>query len=254
MRIQVLGSERQPELTRAREVFWPIWGPGNHDLVFAWQAGQERAVLGILSPYNSERRALSTGGGAPSSLSPGGRHLAVVRDGDIWILSLQDGKVVSEARLHETPDVDEAWPEFSPDGKYLAYGSNSTKKAEVYVRPYPGAGAGWQVSGGEGYSPAWNTTGGELFFIGGKTGQRAMMVASFRPGSPDPVGTPQPLFYFDPAKLRLMGRPVRNYDVERNGRGFYAVRTTSPRAPEVKHINVRPNWFEELKTKVPVKR
>ena len=40
----------------------------------------------------------------------------------------------------------EVWPEFSPDGRWLAYMSNESGRYEVYVRPFPGPGGKWQIS------------------------------------------------------------------------------------------------------------
>jgi len=48
--------------------------------------------------------------------------------------------------LVATPAV-ELYPALSPDGRWLAYSSNESGTAEVYVRPFPEtASAKWQVS------------------------------------------------------------------------------------------------------------
>jgi hypothetical protein len=66
---------------------------------------------------------------------------------------------------------------------------------------------------------------------------------------------PTPLFDFDPNVLRISCNPMRCFDVAPDGQHFYAVQQgTPPRAPVVTHINLIPNWFEELKANVPVKR
>ena len=44
----------------------------------------------------------------------------------------------------------EAEPMFSPDGRWLAYASGESGRAEVYVRPFPGPGGKWQISTGGG--------------------------------------------------------------------------------------------------------
>jgi hypothetical protein len=53
----------------------------------------------------------------------------------------------------------------------------------------------------------------------------------------------------------LAGRNCPIDTLAYNGMGFYVMlsRTPPPR-PVVTHINLIQNWFEELKTKVPVKR
>lgn len=70
----------------------------------------------------------------PSSWSPDGRHLAALKDRDIWVLTVGDHP--SFAPLTTTPEEEDD-PEFSPDGRSLAYTSNKTGRWEVYVRRYP---------------------------------------------------------------------------------------------------------------------
>ena len=41
---------------------------------------------------------------------------------------------------------DELFATFSPDGKYIAYQSNESGRAEVYVQEFPEARNKWQVS------------------------------------------------------------------------------------------------------------
>ena len=54
---------------------------------------------------------------------------------------------------------------FSPDGRWVAYQSNETGRAEVYVQPFPGPGPKSQVSVGGGTLPRWPRDGGELFYL-----------------------------------------------------------------------------------------
>ena len=55
----------------------------------------------------------------------------------------------------------------SPDGRWLAYESNSSGSFEIYVRPFPNVGGGqWQVSTAGGTRPLWARSGKELFYVG----------------------------------------------------------------------------------------
>ena len=55
----------------------------------------------------------------------------------------------------------------SPDGRWLAYESNSSGPFEIYVRPFPNVGGGqWQVSTAGGRQPLWARSGKELFYVG----------------------------------------------------------------------------------------
>src|SRR5258707_1166321 len=54
----------------------------------------------------------------------------------------------------------------SPDGRWLAYESNSSGSFEIYVRPFPNVGGGqWQVSTAGGRQPLWARSGKELFYV-----------------------------------------------------------------------------------------
>jgi Tol biopolymer transport system component len=115
-------------------------------------------------PPTSEVTATSPGYAlVPSSWSPDGRLLALKKGGGIWIATVASDRATVEPLTH-TAAV-ELWPEFSPDGRWLAYGSNDSGRFEVYVQPYPGPGPRLQVSLEGGSSPAWNPAGGELFFV-----------------------------------------------------------------------------------------
>jgi serine/threonine protein kinase len=54
---------------------------------------------------------------------------------------------------------------FSPDARWVAYQSNESGRNEVYVRPFPGPGAKWQVSANGGGAPRWKNNGKEIFYV-----------------------------------------------------------------------------------------
>ena len=58
----------------------------------------------------------------------------------------------------------ETMPRLSPDGRWLAYQSNESGRFEIYVRPFPGAGARVQVSDGGGTEPVWGRDGRALYY------------------------------------------------------------------------------------------
>ncbi len=55
---------------------------------------------------------------------------------DIVLLEARSGRVQPflNSRFNEMA------PEFSPDGRWIAYASDESKRIEVYVRPFPGPG------------------------------------------------------------------------------------------------------------------
>jgi Tol biopolymer transport system component len=242
------------KLTPDGETLWPRWTPDGQRIAFWWlsqgvyQLAWQRAD-GTAGP---EILVRETSGMAPSSWSPDGRYLALCNDGDIWIAAVENGEAAVE-RLARTPEI-ELWPEFSPDGQWLAYGSNASGRNEVYVQSYPGPGPRQQVSLEGGESPAWSPTGRELFFLSlpDADGKRQMMAIDLLPGRTLNLGKPRSLFAFLGPPLRLRCVSSRCYAVAPDGQHFYGVQAApAPPTTPVTHIDLILNWTEELKARVP---
>ena len=63
---------------------------------------------------------------------------------DLWVLRLGQTK---EAFPFLVTDANEATAKFSPDGKWIAYASDESGQAEVYVQPFlTEKGGKWQIS------------------------------------------------------------------------------------------------------------
>jgi dipeptidyl aminopeptidase/acylaminoacyl peptidase len=54
---------------------------------------------------------------------------------------------------------------FSPDGRFIAFVSEESGRAEVYVEPLARSGARWLVSGRGGRAPRWTADGRELLYV-----------------------------------------------------------------------------------------
>jgi len=139
----------------------------------------------------------------------------------------------------QTPFV-ETEPEFSPDGKWIAYTSNQSGRDQVYVQPFPGPGPRIQVSAEGGNVPRWARNGSELFFV-----QDDKLVAvPVQLGANLKLGKPAVLF------AGLEGYETFHffYDVFPNGKEFVMVRNANPN-PAPLQFHVVLNWFTELKRK-----
>ena len=104
--------------------------------------------------------------------------------------------------------------EISPDGHWLAYESNESGRAEVYVRPFPNVETALRpVSTGGGTRPVWSRNGRELFYF--VEPDTIMAVPVIRAGSDITFGTPKQVVKGPYAAGGLRGR---QYDVSKDGR------------------------------------
>lgn len=78
----------------------------------------------------------------------------------------------------------------SPDGRYLAYVSSLDGSPEVYVTRFPTGSGRWRVSVKGGWTPRWNPSGDELFYVE----DNRMMSVSLLEGQGFRFGPPRVLF------------------------------------------------------------
>ena len=95
----------------------------------------------------------------------------------------------------------------SPNGQFLAYRSDESKRNEVYVQTFPEHGGKWQISTGGGDFPVWSRDGRELYFI--SADNKLMAVEVKGDGKKFDAGVPKPLFSV-PAQAQ--------FDVSKDGR------------------------------------
>jgi Tol biopolymer transport system component/predicted Ser/Thr protein kinase len=185
---------------------------------------------------------------APHSWSPDGQFLAYIEVNpvtgiDIKVLRLTDRKTQPFLQTQ----FNEGAPRFSPDGRWLAYGSDESSRTEIYVQPYPGPGGKWQISTDGGTEPVWNRNGRELFYRNGNK----MMAVDIATQPTFSAGTPRMLF-----EGQYVPSPTtsQNYDVSPDGQRFLMIKPFEQAQAGPTQINVVLNWFEELKQKAPTGR
>lgn len=114
-----------------------------------------------------------------SSRSPATKLLAYVEitdatREDIWSLDLSVSPPKADVFLNRP--FREGAPDFSPDGRWLAYDSDEGGRQEVYVRPVGRAGRSHQISTEGGRRPRWSRDGRQLFYI--NSNNDSLMAAS----------------------------------------------------------------------------
>jgi hypothetical protein len=157
-------------------------------------------------------------------------------DGDIWVLPLE-GERKPEPFLQTA--ADEGAATTSPDGRFLAYVSNGSGRAEVYVQTFPRSDGKWQVSTEGGKEPVWARNGGELFY----RNDDKMMAVSVETEPTFSAAKPRVLFA-DPYVKH--GWFVPNYDVSPDGQSFLMLKREGKQ--EAAQLVLVQNWPELLRS------
>jgi Tol biopolymer transport system component len=134
---------------------------------------------------------------------------------DIWYRSLVGDTALKP--LLTSPAYNERGPVISPDGRWLAYVSNESGQAEVYVRAFPGPDSKWSVSAGGGDEPVWSRDSRRLFYRSASK----MMSVSVATNSGSFAITAREALFDDPF-MRTTNHS--NFDVTPNGSGFLMVK------------------------------
>ena len=157
---------------------------------------------------------------APLGFSPDGASLVYRVFGDpttradIWILPDPLGMPgASKPSPFMRTGFNEEYPQFSPDGRWIAYESDESGRFEVYVAPFPGPGAKRQVSTSGGTRSRWRMDGKELFYRAADN--RLMAAALEAKGGLFEVKTVEPLF--EPSAKAAF---ADSYDVSADGQRF----------------------------------
>ena len=234
------------------EVIWERWTPDGQRLAFDWLQSGIHTLDWQPADGSAPPETLSRECTFPASWTPDGHELAVVKGRSIWVLDVAAGSGRLQP-LAQSP-ASAGWPAFSPDGRWLLYSSYTSGRLEVYLQPYPGQGPRLQISVDGGFSPAWDRSGREIFFLGfgSAAGHMRMMSVGVSLGAEVKVGTPRQMFEFEYRELRFPNDSVTGYSVAPDGQRFFttqAVKTDPP--PPVTHINLILNWRAELEAKVP---
>jgi len=194
-----------------------VWSPDSKQVVFASdRKGHFDLYRKAANGLGSEELLLESDSlKFPMSWSPDGRYIiywTTLNDGDLMVPPLNGGKPFP---FLSTP-FNEELAQFSPDGKWVAYDSNESGRYEVYVRPFPGPGAAWQVSTAGGDSARRRADGKELYFLAPDSTLMAAPLTVH--GSVLETGAPHALFASH--IIHMAGK--HEYDVSRDGRFLIA--------------------------------
>ncbi|MGD8921871.1 MAG: hypothetical protein PVH24_01385, partial [Candidatus Zixiibacteriota bacterium] len=224
---------------------WPTWSPDGTQIMFT---SDRTGMFGIYSKQANgmgEDKAVyvtDTAQIGPDAFSRDGRRLTyqVLLNGQ-WEIGLYDIAGDSSAGLMFPSQFGEVRASLSPDGRFVAYQSNESGRAEVYVRDLGKTGGKWQVSSAGGFAPKWRADGKELYFYAEGWD---MMAVSVNTQPSFEVGIPVKLFN---RTINSNGINRYRYDVSADGQKFLLnVRTSE--ADEGTFI-ITQNWDAELNSR-----
>lgn len=209
----------------------PIWSPDGSLIVYT----RSLAHLYEKTATGTADRELPGVLGIPTDWSRDGHHILVGgSDGDLWVVT--DGKAV---RVTQTSPYIEGQGQFSPDGKWVAFVSDESKRHEIYVQAFPAGGEKFPISTDGGVQPRWRQDGKELFYVGldGK-----LMGVPVTTGSTFERSSPVPLFDLP---VYDVGGFIFDYVV--SGRGPRFLVHTPAKVAKPFPIRVTTNWFAVAK-------
>ena len=249
------GATAMTRLTFAGGNRYPVWSPDSQYLTFQSDRDGDSAIF---------RQRADAPGAAERLTRPetGKVHVphAWTRDGSALLFSIGDREnftlnMYSAKDQTVTPFEDvksraQLGAEFSPNGRWVAYQTNDNDPrigGMVFVRPFPPNGTRYQI--GPGANPWWSTDGRELFYASGP-GNPIMAARIAEEGGFRVIGTPGAIPR--PRVIGYDGQRGRNFESAADGKFIVAVNAGAD-ADAPTTISVVLNWFEELKSRVPVK-
>jgi len=231
----------------------PLWTPDGKRIIFCTNRPDGRSLhwkasdgVGKEEPVGSPFAQIMV----PISWSKDGKTLVVTHAAQIGTANFDIG-VLSMESDHDYKKLlkekhSESQPRISPDGRWIAYTSDESGQAQIYVRPFPDVDKErWQASTNGGNSPLWSPDGRELFYFS----DGAVNAATVNTKPTFSVGTPRTLF-----RGKYIGPSINSgasWDISPDGTRFLMLKEDAAGVPH--KINIVLNWTEELKQRVPKK-
>ncbi len=234
--IWIFGPEGEPERMTFDEAEdeYPVWSPDGSAIAYTSSLASQARRLQIKAV---------TAGTRPRRLLTWPRHLhlsAWSRDAkwllgydvspghgkDVWAIAADGSDSISVA----AGPASESQPDFSPDGRWVAYESDESGRMEILVISFPDLAVKRQISINGGRAPRWDPQGGSLYYLE----RDRLMAVPMSSSTGLRLGAGQVLFQ----------TPARMFDVSPDGRRFILVLPNPDLVPPGIHVVL--DWVREL--------
>jgi len=216
----------------------PVWSRDGSRIAFFSARNGDSALYQKSTTGGGNEELLLQGQATPYDWSPGDNILLYEQNNDLWALPMRgpDRKPFSVMQT----EFEEREGKFSPDGRWLAYVSNSSGPFEVYVQPFPGPGQKILISTHGGAQVRWREDGRELFYIALDGKLMAVPIDLSANGQSLTPGIPVVLFSTRVGHVIGPGASGPEYVVSADGQRF--LMSTLARADRSGPIRVIVNW------------
>jgi serine/threonine protein kinase/Tol biopolymer transport system component len=217
----------------------PVWSPDSREIAYRSGTLDKPTIAIAAADGSGVKRTLVCPESPcePNDWSRDGFLILTVRGGDLWKLPLTPGVGPHKLLAEKATERD---ARISPDGKWFAYVSDETERAEISVRSLTGPARRAVVTSGGGDQPVWSHDGKELFFVGP---EGRVFVTAVEPGPRDT------LTFGAATKLEVPPLGARHwgtvYDVSHDGRVVYFPGQPADTPPT--NIGVVMGWRQLIK-------
>ena len=218
---------------------YPMWSPDGAAIAFMSNRESDDSLYVKPTTGAMPERLLDKARGRPVDWSRDGQFIIEEPRGDpktgddVWVLPLLGDR---KSFPYLNSPFYEGLARLSPNGQWLAYVSNESKRQEVYVVTFPKLGGKWQVSTNGGTQPVWSRDGREVYFI---SGDRKMMAVEVK-GTANHFEPSIPMTLFDVHE----SAQAEWFDVSKDGRFLMPAAVEESTNPP---LTVVVNWTAGLK-------